>query len=191
MPNPLDNRPGGPTGEERPARQDRFLAAHAELAVLYKSAEAADVSVESHYVWLRDDPTYRARFEEADRKGIEALEARVIQRAREGLRRRVVQGGKVVMVPMRDAAGEIVLKPVLDSKGNQIEQEGKILMEPAMEELYEEVFDSRREEIVLRARHPRYENRIKADVNVTGGLAERVIAARKRVPKKEKEETTE
>jgi hypothetical protein len=52
-----------------------------------------------HYEWLRDDPTYSARFKEAMQVGIRMLEDHAVKLAHEGVRRLVTYKGKPVKDP--------------------------------------------------------------------------------------------
>jgi len=53
-----------------------------------------------HYEWLRDDPTYPARFKEAQQLAVRALEDHAVKLAHEGVRRLVTYKGKPVKDPV-------------------------------------------------------------------------------------------
>ncbi len=61
-----------------------------------QAAEAAGIERGMHYYWLKHDPTYRPRFEEADKIAIEALEDEASRRAMQGVDEPVFQGGEQV-----------------------------------------------------------------------------------------------
>ena len=69
------------------AKKAKFLAAFVETATIRGAVRASGVDDETHYNWLRKDPEYVKRFEEAERKSIKAMEAEGRRRAIEGVRR--------------------------------------------------------------------------------------------------------
>lgn len=60
------------------------------------AARWARLNRNTHYWWLRDDPTYPERFKQAEAKAARTLEDEAVRRAREGLRKAVYYKGKVV-----------------------------------------------------------------------------------------------
>lgn len=58
-----------------------FLSAFAECGNVRQSAEAAGVSREIHYVWLRNDKVYEAAFIDAERMAVSSLEDEARARA--------------------------------------------------------------------------------------------------------------
>jgi hypothetical protein len=66
------------------ARQRAFLAAYAKLFNISRAAELAGVGRRCHYDWLRDDPEYAERFEDARQAFIDELEEEAYRRAVEG-----------------------------------------------------------------------------------------------------------
>ena len=79
-------------------RQERFLAAFAECGSVLLAARWARVHRQSHYFWMKEDPTYPARFEEARKQATRALEDAAIRRAKEGTAKPVLHKGKQVYV---------------------------------------------------------------------------------------------
>jgi hypothetical protein len=75
-----------------------FLEAYAATCSITRAAGAAEINRTTHYVWLDSDSEYKAEFEAAREKAIEALEDEAVRRAREGVERPVYQGGKKVGV---------------------------------------------------------------------------------------------
>jgi hypothetical protein len=79
-------------------RQARFLAAFAECGRILSASRAAQVHRSSHYVWMRNDPTYPPRFRAAlDRAGT-MIQDEVVERAVQGMRRPVLYRGRAVRI---------------------------------------------------------------------------------------------
>ena len=102
------------------ASQAKFLAALVETGGnIRRAALAAGISRDMHYFWLREDPTYPARFDVAWDRGIDILEAEAIRRALEGVAEPVFHGGKRALdfvldengVIKRDGAGKPIAVP--------------------------------------------------------------------------------
>jgi hypothetical protein len=72
-----------------------FLAAYAEIGNITRAAELANISRQSHYEWLRDDPNYPALFRSADEQASERLEQEARRRAVEGVEKPVFHKGEV------------------------------------------------------------------------------------------------
>jgi hypothetical protein len=53
--------------ETKRKRQERFLAAYGKCPSITRAAEAAQIAMKTHYEWLHKDPTYPARFAEAEK----------------------------------------------------------------------------------------------------------------------------
>lgn len=85
-----------PTAVDCSVHQGRFLAAFAACCSFTQAARWAKISRQAHYNWLREDPTYRERFELARVKAVQSLEDEAIRRGREGVRKAVRYKGKVV-----------------------------------------------------------------------------------------------
>jgi len=69
------------------AKQMRFLRAFASgptAGLLYRSAKAANTSVQSHYMWLDTDPVYVELFKKAKRISVAVLEDELVKRGVEG-----------------------------------------------------------------------------------------------------------
>ena len=94
-----------------PAKQTAFLAAFAECACITRAAEAAKVARASHYKWLRDDPEYPARFEEARTQSVDVLIAEATRRAKDGTERLKFHQGELIRIPLLDADGAPVIDP--------------------------------------------------------------------------------
>lgn len=67
------------------SKQTVFLDALTETANVRQSAERAGVSYASAYRWRRNKPEFRARWERALEDGYAALEAGLLERAREAV----------------------------------------------------------------------------------------------------------
>ena len=77
-------------------QQRRFLACFAACASVTRAARWTHINRTCHYARLREDPTYEARFKEAERVAARTLEDEAVRRAHEGLHRAVRYKGKVV-----------------------------------------------------------------------------------------------
>ena len=77
-------------------KQTRFLAAFAASASVLQAARWAKINRQCHYNWLKEDPTYKPRFEAATAQAAQTLEDEATRRAYEGLRRAVRYKGKIV-----------------------------------------------------------------------------------------------
>ena len=77
-------------------QQSRFLAAYSASASVLQASRWAKINRSCHYNWLKEDPTYRQRFEDATRQAAQTLEDEATRRAHEGLRKAVRYKGKIV-----------------------------------------------------------------------------------------------
>jgi hypothetical protein len=82
------------------AAQRRFLACFGATLNATRSARMAKIDRQTHYRWMRDDPTYPARYREAQQHGIRALEDHAVKLEHEGVRRLVTYKGKPVKDPV-------------------------------------------------------------------------------------------
>ena len=96
---------GGATFDN--ARQNAFLLAYAKVGTVTGAAKAAGIGRRIHYVWLKRDASYKQRFIDARREAGDNLETEARRRALEGVRRPLVQGGKIVFASF-DNEGNIV-----------------------------------------------------------------------------------
>lgn len=81
-------------------RQNRFLDAFAQCHSLGEAAKVAGVDRHSHYYWIETDPTYRARFEEVQKRNVMGLEKRAIKLAK-GIRKLRFHKGKAIEIEGR------------------------------------------------------------------------------------------
>jgi len=103
VPNTVGNRSARHrAGEEMrlKAAQSRFLACFRVTCSATRSARAAKVNRGEHYRWLKNDPTYLARFREAMQDGLRTLEDHAVKLAFEGVKRLVTFKGKPVRDPV-------------------------------------------------------------------------------------------
>jgi hypothetical protein len=77
-------------------KQAAFLAAYASCGMVGKAAKLAKMHKDTHYQWLRSDPSYKLRFEVAHQQAITTWEDEVSRRAFVGTRKPVYQSGKKV-----------------------------------------------------------------------------------------------
>lgn len=95
----------------RVAAQKRFLACFSATLNASRSSRVAKIDRQAHYRWMRDDPSYPARYREAQRQGIRTLEDHAVKLAHEGVKRMVIYKGKPVVYK-----GEIVYETEFDSQ---------------------------------------------------------------------------
>ena len=77
-------------------QQRRFLAAFSVCGQVCKAARWCKLHRQAHYGWMKEDPSYPARFREAEGVAARTLEDEMIRRAHEGLRKPVWYKGKIV-----------------------------------------------------------------------------------------------
>jgi hypothetical protein len=84
------------TAIQQPERQRRFLAAFAACGSVVRASRWAKTRRQTHYFWLATDPSYPARFRQAEMQAARTLEDEAVRRAHEGLRKPVWYKGKIV-----------------------------------------------------------------------------------------------
>ena len=132
----------------RHAKKRRVLAGISNTANVLLSCQMAEISRESHYHWLKTDELYRAAFNVAMDRGIDALEAEVTRRAFDGVLKPVYNCGKRAVDVKTDDKGQVVLK------------DGKPIAIPASIREYSDPLAM----FILRGRRPeRYRDRISMD----------------------------
>lgn len=72
------------TSEKRQVLQSAFLAAYSAAGSISEAAKVAGCSRETHYRWMREDPTYPARFQTAFEESADSLEDEAHRRAHIG-----------------------------------------------------------------------------------------------------------
>jgi hypothetical protein len=85
---PAAPAPPKPKRAPRTPRIDKraaFLAAYAECGSIRDAAKAARIERSAHYRWLKADPDYFARFQEADAHATQSLEDEAMERAMRGV----------------------------------------------------------------------------------------------------------
>jgi len=80
------------------ANQWRFLEIYRHCGIVQEALRRAQLNHSAHDYWMRNDPTYPDRFEEADRACTRMLEDRAFQVARDGVAKLVLHEGKPVIV---------------------------------------------------------------------------------------------
>jgi hypothetical protein len=83
---------------QRIQRQTKFLAAFAACGRVVAASRAAQVHRSSHYVWMRNDPTYPARFNAARERAGTMLRDEAVERAMHGMRIPVLYKGRPVRI---------------------------------------------------------------------------------------------
>lgn len=86
----------GRTNNPAAVNQARFLAAFGVCGQIGKAARWCKLHRHAHYNWMQEDPTYPARFAEAEKKAIRTLRDEAVRRAHDGLRKPVWYKGKIV-----------------------------------------------------------------------------------------------
>jgi len=85
-----------PRQQRNAKRKRRFLAELARSSNVAQSAKKANVPVSTVYDWRAKDPVFRGEWMEALAEGYELLEMEMLQRARDGVDRKIFYGGKHV-----------------------------------------------------------------------------------------------
>ncbi len=81
--------------------QRKFLAAYSEMGNITRATEEADISRQTHYNWMSQDPEYAEAFKKAERLAADKLEEEARRRAVEGIEEPVYQGGELVGSKMK------------------------------------------------------------------------------------------
>jgi hypothetical protein len=81
-PKPAKRKPAPRT--PRIDKRSAFLAAYAECGSIRDASKAARIERSAHYRWLKADPDYFARFQEADAHATQSLEDEAMERAMRG-----------------------------------------------------------------------------------------------------------
>ena len=89
------------------ASQIAFLAAYAAYGSIVAAATESKVARSMHYEWLREDETYKARFDAAHRDYCDALEDEIDRRGRRGFEEPVVYQGKLTYEPLLNKDGTV------------------------------------------------------------------------------------
>ena len=115
--------------------QKRFLAAFSACASVLQASRWAKISRQAHYNWLKEDPTYRERFDAATQQAAQALEDEATRRAYEGLRRAVRYKGKIVgyeteysdqlLIERLRAANPAKYRPPTRIENREVDEHGK------------------------------------------------------------------
>ncbi len=85
-----------------------FLSAYAHTLNVTAAAKVAGIGRETHYEWMKVDPTYPERFDAARVQAVKRAEAEAYRRAVDGVERHRVVGGELVADP-RDPTGNTFL----------------------------------------------------------------------------------
>ncbi len=81
---------------DKEAHQAAFLGAYARCLDITRAAKAVPVERGAHYRWLREDPTYPARFEAVAREAADMVEAAAFDLAVKGKIIRVYHNGEMI-----------------------------------------------------------------------------------------------
>lgn len=79
-------------------KRDRVLVEFRRTGRVDLACAAAGVSRDSHYDWLRTDPDYAAKFDQAREQVAQLLEDEATRRAYQGTMKPMNVGGKLVMI---------------------------------------------------------------------------------------------
>ena len=83
---------------DKDLHQQRFLAAFAVSCSVEKAARWANIHRQTHYDWLAKDPSYPARFKEAQERAGRTLEDEAVRRAKDGIAKPALHKGRQVYV---------------------------------------------------------------------------------------------
>ena len=75
------------------SKQEQFLAAYTACGNLTDAARSIGCDRRSHYDWLKSDPTYRERYQEAHAEACDSLRSEARRRAVEGVEEPVYYQG--------------------------------------------------------------------------------------------------
>ena len=78
-----------------PEKEAKFLEALADTCNVREACKAAGIARNSAYLWRRDEPDFRKKWEEAVEVGADALEEEAVRRAREGVDEAVYYKGDI------------------------------------------------------------------------------------------------
>lgn len=149
------------------AKQRAFLAAFAKLGNIAEACVAAATGRRSHYDWI-EQPEYKAAFEDAKEEAADLLEGEARRRAQYGVREPVVY------------QGELCYEKVVDPETGEITRGSK----PLVIRKYSDVLLI----FLLKGLRPeKYRDNMHVSGSLQVNIAERLIAARQRLKKKEEE----
>ncbi|MCB1282161.1 MAG: hypothetical protein KDB18_11635, partial [Salinibacterium sp.] len=78
-----------------------FLAAYGGCGIIKRAAVASGINHGNHYIWMKNDETYRAYFNEVHEIVVGLLEDTAFERAVEGLKRyKFTRDGEPIMHPI-------------------------------------------------------------------------------------------
>ena len=83
---------------DKDLHQKLFLESFERSCSVQKAAKWAGIHRQTHYDWLREDPSYPARFAQARERAAQSLEDEAVSRAMEGVQRPVFHRGQQVLV---------------------------------------------------------------------------------------------
>ena len=101
-------------------KQQAFLKAFTATGSITIAAAAVGIDRSNHYQWLKQDPEYKAAFDEAVVEASGFLEDTAIERATVGWEEPVVYQGQLAEEPVKDAEGRQIFVPEVDELGNPI-----------------------------------------------------------------------
>lgn len=130
MPEKRKHGGGRPTIRTAKTRA-RFLEALAATCNVSKACRLSRVARNSVYDWRDHDPVFAAQWAEALDRGGEVLEDEAVRRAKDGLRKPVYQGGKLVghVREYSDTLLIFLLKGAKPNKyGERVEHRGKLAL---------------------------------------------------------------
>ncbi len=79
-----------------PAKQGIFFEHLREGYTVRSAASIAGVTTTTVYTWRKNDPDFAIAWSEAERAGFDRLHAAAIERATRGVKKLVIQGGKII-----------------------------------------------------------------------------------------------
>jgi hypothetical protein len=92
----------------RHPKKRAFLRAYADTFNVTFSAELAKIERHTHYAWLQNDEHFVEAFELAKEVGSKSLEAEVVRRAKDGVRRVKFYRGQPILIPCKPDDPEAV-----------------------------------------------------------------------------------
>ena len=145
-------------------KKGRFIAAYLESANVSQAARSIGVGRNVHYGWMREDPDYKKRFDEAKNETLDAIEESLWRRSVHGAARLKFHEGQMIMVP--DPAGRTEPDPegrmIVDAKGRKTQ-----LMVPVMVPYVEYTHDTTAAIFLLKAGRPKkYRENLKIEQKI-------------------------
>ena len=98
--------------DRRDVNQGRFLKAYGEKGTVLHASEKAGMSTQCHHLWMKNDPTYPARFAASQQDFNDKLDAEIFRRGHDGIDDLQLYRGAPILVPGEDGKPKPLVKKV-------------------------------------------------------------------------------